>query len=216
MEKLYFDDTTFIWKTKLNLFDNKNEIIKQAKHVIKSHIGNITDGFGYLTTENDKVLDIASCGNQPILDKIIELSTNYCKELYIESNDYNKLNVESWINIVRSENPIQPTYVDRDLGGELRYHAHTKLNKITKSFFPHYTYVYYVQMPDVMNGEDGVLYFKSKNDITYWIKPEEDDLIIMTGDMPHVPNNSPNSTLDRIVIAGNVGFEFIKNFKTII
>jgi hypothetical protein len=216
MEKLYFDDTTFIWKTKLNLFDNKNEIIKQAKHVIKSHIDNITDGFGYLTTENDKVLDIASCGNQPILDKIIELSTNYCKELYIKSNDYNKLNVESWINIVRSENPIQPTYVDRDLGGELRYHVHTKLNKITKSFFPHYTYVYYVQMPDVMNGEDGVLYFKSKNDITYWVKPEEDDLIIMTGDMPHVPNNSPNSTLDRIVIAGNVGFEFIKNFKTII
>jgi hypothetical protein len=216
MEKLYFDDTTFIWKTKLNLFDNKNEIIKQAKHVIKSHIGNITDGFGYLKMENDKVLDRANCEKQPLLDEIIELSTNYCKEIYIESNEYNKLNVESWINIVRSENPIQKTYVDRDLGGELSYHVHTELNKINKSFFPHYTYVYYVQMPDVMNGEDGVLYFKSKNDITYWVKPEEDDLIIMPADMPHLPNNAPNSTLDRIVIAGNVGFEFIKNFKTII
>ena len=31
MEKLYFDDTTFIWKTKLNLIDNKNEIIKATK-----------------------------------------------------------------------------------------------------------------------------------------------------------------------------------------
>lgn len=216
MEKLYFDDTTFIWKTKLNLFDNKNEIIKQAKHVIKSHVGNITDGFGYLKMENDKVLDRANCEKQPLLDEIIELSTNYCKKIYIESSEYNKLNVESWINIVRSENPIQKAYVDRDLGGELSYHVHTELNKISKSFFPHYTYVYYVQMPDVMNGEDGVLYFKSKNDITYWVKPEEDDLIIMPADMPHSPNNAPNSTLDRIVIAGNVGFEFIKNFKTII
>jgi proteasome assembly chaperone (PAC2) family protein len=71
-------------------------------------------------------------------------------------------------------------------------------------------------MPDVMEGDDGILYFKSKNDITYWVKPEEDDLIIMLGDMPHVPNNAPNSTIDRIVLAGNVGFELIKNFKTIL
>ena len=63
---------------------------------------------------------------------------------------------------------------------------------------------------------NGVLYFTSKNSITYWIKPEEEDLIIMPADMPHSPNNAPNSTLDRIVMAGNVGFELIKNFKSII
>jgi hypothetical protein len=216
MEKIWFDDTTFIWKTKLNLFDNKNEIIKQAKRVEKVRYDAIHDGFGYLITEDDKVLDIASCGYQPLLDKIIELSTNYCKEIYIENNKYNKLNAESWINLVRAKNPVQSTYKDRDILGELSYHTHTEINKIFKSFFPHYTYVYYIQMPDVMNGEDGVLYFKSKNDITYWIKPEEDDLIILPADMPHTPNNAPNSTLDRIVLAGNVGFEFLKNFKSII
>lgn len=216
MEKIYFDDTTFIWKTKLNLFDNKNEIIKQAKSVIKSGVDNITDGFGYLITENDKVLEMPDCGKQPILDKIIELSANCCKELYIESNDYNKLNIKTWVNVVRAKNPIQKTYRDREILGELDYHTHTHLAKITKSFFPHYTFVYYIQMPDVMDGDDGILYFKSKNDITYWVKPEEDDLIIMTGDMPHVPNDAPNSTIDRIVLAGNVGFELIKNFKTIL
>ena len=77
MEKIWFDDTTFIWKTKLNLFDNKNEIIKQAKRVEKSRIGTIHDGFGYLITENDKVLDIANCGNQPLLNKIIELKFTF-------------------------------------------------------------------------------------------------------------------------------------------
>jgi hypothetical protein len=216
MEKIYFDDTTFIWKTKLNLFDNKNKIIKQAESVIKSHIGNISDSFGYLKTENDKVLEIKDCGKQPLLDKIFELGTNYCKEIYIENNEYNKLNAESWVNVVRAKNPIQSSYRDRDIRGGLEYHTHTLLSKFHKSFFPHYTYVYYVQMPDVMNGEDGVLYFKSKNDITYWVKPEEDDLIILPADMPHAPNDAPQSTIDRIVLAGNVGFEFIKNFKTII
>lgn len=216
MEKLYFDDTTFIWKTKLNLFDNKIEIIKQANRVIKSHNDNITDGFGYLKMENHKVLNIADCGKQPLLDNIVELSTNYCKELYIKSNRYNQLNVEFWVNVVRSENPIQKIYRDRDNGGELSYHTHTEISEVSKSFFPNYTFVYYIQMPDIMQGEDGVLYFKGNTGKQYWVRPEEDDLIIMTGDMPHSPNNAPNSTLDRIVIAGNVGFEFIKNFKTII
>jgi hypothetical protein len=216
MEKIYFDETTFIWKTKLNLFDNKNEIIKQAKRVIKSDAGNINDGFSYLKMKNDKLLDIADCGKQHLLDKIVESSTDYCKELYTENNEYNTLNVEFWVNVVRAKNPIQKIYKDRDNGGELGYHTHTELSKITKTFFPHYTFVYYIQMPDVMDDEDGVLYFKSTDDITYWIKPEEDDLIIMPGDMPHTPNNAPNSTLDRIVMVGNVGFEFSKDFKTII
>ena len=71
-------------------------------------------------------------------------------------------------------------------------------------------------MPDVMNDEDGVLYFKANNGKEYWIRPEEDDLIIMEGDMPHSPNTAPNSTLDRIVIAGNVGFDYIKKEKSIL
>jgi len=71
-------------------------------------------------------------------------------------------------------------------------------------------------MPDVMNGDDGVLYFLGKNGKEYWIRPEEDDLIIMEGDMPHAPNNASESTLDRIVMAGNVGFDFIKKQKSLI
>jgi hypothetical protein len=38
----------------------------------------------------------------------------------------------------------------------------------------------------------------------------------MEADMPHAPNNAPNSTIDRIVLAGNVGFDFIKKQKSII
>jgi hypothetical protein len=70
-------------------------------------------------------------------------------------------------------------------------------------------------MPNVMNEEDGVLYFKGENGKDYWIRPEEDDLIIMPGNMPHSPNNAPNSIVDRIVLAGNVGFEMVKTKKTL-
>ena len=85
-----------------------------------------------------------------------------------------------------------------------------------KSFVPDYTYVYYIQMPDVMEGEDGVLYFKGSDDKEYWIRPEEDDLIVMEGWMPHSPNNAPKSTIDRVVLAGNVGFDLIKKEKSLV
>jgi hypothetical protein len=71
-------------------------------------------------------------------------------------------------------------------------------------------------MPDVMEEEEGVLYFRGQNKQEYWIRPEEDDLIIMEGWMPHAPNNAPKSTIDRIVIAGNVGFEMIKKEKSLL
>jgi hypothetical protein len=67
-----------------------------------------------------------------------------------------------------------------------------------------------------MYNEDGVLYIMSKSGKEYFIMPEEDDLIIMEADVPHSPNNAPNSTLDRIVMAGNVGFDFIKKEKSLL
>jgi hypothetical protein len=149
------------------------------------------------------------------LDKIIQIGINKCKEIYKEKNiTYNKINMDAWVNKVRSFNPVQIQF--KQLKGVDKYHIHTQINKEIKSFFPHYTWVYYIQMPDVMNGEDGVIYFRGKNKKEYWIRPEEDDLIIMEADMPHAPNNAPNSTIDRIVIAGNVGFDFIKKEKTFI
>jgi hypothetical protein len=216
MEKIYFDDMTYIWKTKLNLYDNKDEILEQAKIVVKSHTYIPNDGYGYIKIDNDVVLNKANCGNQSKLDEIIELSVNYCKEIYIENNEFNRLNMESWVNVVRAKNPVQSSYRDRERRGELSYHVHTDLNKDRDKFIPNYTYVYYIQMPDIMEENDGVLYFKSKNGRVYWVKPEVDDLIIMPADMPHSPNNAPKSTIDRMVLAGNVGFELIKKNKTII
>ena len=120
------------------------------------------------------------------------------------------------MNLVRSNNPVQIQFKHDEMRGVDKYHTHTEINKKNKSFFPHYTYVYYIQMPDTMEGEDGVLYFRGENKKEYWIRPEEDDIIVMEGWMSHAPNNAPNSTIDRIVLAGNVGFENIKKQSSLI
>jgi len=212
MEKIYFDDTTYIWKTKLNRLNDNLVFLKEAYSVIESRPDVKTDGFAYKKEWNENIDFIGEFKIETKLDEIVQIGVNKCKEIYNEKNiTYNKINTDAWVNVVRSQNPVQETYYTDE-----KYHIHTEINKKNKDFIPHYTYVYYIQMPDIMNGEDGVLYFKGKNDKEYWIRPEEDDLIIMEGDMPHAPNNASESTLDRIVMAGNVGFDFIKKQKSLI
>jgi hypothetical protein len=217
MEKIFFDDDTFIWKTKLNLVEDKSKLLKESYELIKSMPKNDTDGYGYKQLWNNNLNFIGDIVVQNSIDKVMQIGINSCKELYDELNTlYNKINTETWINMVRSKDPVQVEFKYDESKSSDRYHIHTEINKQIKSFVPNYTYVYYIQMPDVMDEEDGVLYFKGKNGKEYWIRPEEDELIIMTGDMPHAPNNAPKSTIDRIVIAGNVGFEFIKKEKSLI
>ena len=217
MKKIYFDDTTFIWKTKLNLVKDKPILLKESYELIQSMPETKFDGFAYRKVWNDNINFIGNITVQTALDKIMQIGINSCKELYDEmGTPYNKINADAWVNMVRSKDPVQIQFKHDEIKGVDKYHTHTGINKEMKDFFPHYTYVYYIQMPDVMEGEDGVLYFRGHNKNEYWVRPEEDDLIIMSGDMPHAPNNAPKSTIDRIVLAGNVGFEFIKKDKSLI
>jgi hypothetical protein len=210
MKKIYFDDSTFIWKSKLNLLNDKELILKEAKDVININENrNVYDAYPYIFNDN---FDVKSK-----LDNICQCGINICKSIYKEefNLDFNKINTSTWINVVRSINPIQRAFKRGKLKEVGKYHTHTEINEKAGLFIPTYTYIYYIQMPDVMENEDGVLYFKGKNEKDYWIRPEEDDLIIMPGSIPHVPNNAPKSSVDRVVITGNVGIEFIKKEKSL-
>ena len=208
IEKIYFDKSTFIWKGKLKLSDYKKSILEESLDIINSSDKSRKkiDAYGYL---NNKQVD--SAGNILIenrLDEICQLGINACKQLY--ENEFNKVNTDAWINVVRSKDPVQPKRMNS------KYHTHTDLQLKIDSFYPHYTYVYYIQMPDVMFDEDGVLYIQGMDEIEYWIRPEEDDLIILPGHLPHAISPAFYSTIDRIVMAGNVGFEYVKQNKTLI
>jgi cupin superfamily acireductone dioxygenase involved in methionine salvage len=217
MKKIYFDDDTFIWKTKLNMINHKSEFLKEAHSIIESLPEIKNDGFGYKQEWKNDLNFMGEVDIKTRLDEIIQIAINACKKLYEETNTkYNKINVDTWVNVVRAKNPVQRNFKNKEDENIDKYHTHTDLSVKFKRFKPTYTYVYYIQMPDVMNEEDGVLYFKGKNEKEYWIRPEEDDLIIMPADMPHSPNDAPNSTQDRIVFAGNIGFEMFKKEKSLI
>ena len=215
MEKIYFDDTTFIWKGKLDLSMYKDIILRETNEVIDSLKEVVhTDGFGYKIEWTNDINFNGNFSIQNKLDAVCQYGIDVCKDIYLEqfNKEFNKVNTDAWVNVVRSKEPVQENFYDK----KQKYHTHTEINKKNKSFVPDYTYVYYIQMPDVMEGEDGVLYFKGKDNIEYWIRPEEDDIIVMEGWMPHAPNNAPNSTIDRVVLAGNVGFDFIKKEKSLL
>jgi hypothetical protein len=71
-------------------------------------------------------------------------------------------------------------------------------------------------MPNNLTGDDGVLYLEDIDGKVYSYMPENGDCIIMDGDLPHVPNYAPNSTVDRIVLGGNVKLDTIKTEKTLL
>jgi hypothetical protein len=213
MEKIYYDDSTYIWKTKLKLSDYKEKALKEALDVIADK-PRIVDSYTYIYTKVfDKTVDFLSLETQSVFEKICNIGTSLCQEIYNQENiPYNNILLSSWVNVVRGKDPVQPAFTKE---GNDRYHTHTDINEKAGMFEPKYTFVYYIQMPEIMNNDDGILYFLGKNNKEHQIIPEEDDLIIMAGDVPHFPNNAPNAILDRYVLAGNIGFDHVKKNKTL-
>ena len=201
MEKTYFDKNTFIWKTKLNFLDYKNDILKEVNSRIDSEPNNITDAFElkYQTTKykNKKLF-------KNKIDDCINVCIDKCIELH--KSKYNDILLGSWINVIRSKNPKQSELM----------HRHDIISIKLGTFIPDYTFVYYVQMPNNLINNDGLLLIEGENKKMYKVLPEEDDLIIMFGDLPHAPQLSLNSTKDRIVLAGNIKFEYNKKNKTLL
>lgn len=213
IEKLKFGKNTIIYRKKLfDIIPHKDSILKKCYDVIASLPDVKTDGYGYIMETNEFEFD----GKVEItndLDKIVQMGIDTCKEIYTEiGNDYNSIQTDGWVNVVRAKNPIQMNFKEN----MSKYHTHTEINKINGDFSPTFTYVYYVQMPDNLEGEDGVLYFLDDENNEHYILPEEGDLIIMGGEIPHAPNHALKSSRDRIVFAGNVGLRFIKKTKSLI
>lgn len=205
MEKIFFDEKTYVWKTKLKLKEYKNILLDEAIKIIESNTDqNVNDSYSYKNNLNfNETIKI-----EQELDSILQHGIDYCKTLY--SENFNIINTNSWVNRVRCKNPTQPSF---NQNNDVMFHNHFEIHK---SFNVDYTYVYYIQMPNNLKDNDGVLYIEGINGKIHQILPEEDDLIIMKGDLPHAPALAYNSTIDRIVFAGNVGFDFVKKNKTFI
>lgn len=215
--EIKFSDTISIWKSTYSFEDKKNLVEFCETHVKDVGENNPdslrTNAFSYSTIFKEvKTTFEYECNNE--LDRVIQFGINECINLFRKTNDYEfvKLNFTSWINLVKI-NPVQQIYTEN---GELIFHKHTEISKRLGQFKPLYTFVIYIQMPNNLKGDDGVLFFKDYDETLFKYLPKEGDCIIMNGDVDHVPNHALNSTVDRIVIAGNVLLEKIKDKTSLI
>lgn len=147
------------------------------------------------------------------LKDIIDFGVTCCEELAIKDKlIYNDIWVDIWINRIKHKDAYQKVTTNIE---DANYHIHTDLSKEYQKFIPNYTFVYYVQMPNNLSGNEGALLVKNTKNDVYIYHPKETDFIIMKANTPHSPMASSNSTIDRLVVAGNIGFLNIKKEKSL-
>lgn len=97
--------------------------------------------------------------------------------------------MSNWVYIVGKE----------DKGGPV-YHNHLSMEDLNT--VGQWSFVYYTSMPDILEGDDGVIYFKNDNGEEYNILPKPGDLLIFPAELWHLPKVNPKSNEKRRVLAG--------------
>lgn len=210
IKEIKFSSTLSIWKSEFDI-TNKDRLILECENLIKSKPKVNTDGYAYYinnSLEYNNVIDIEIINE---LDKVLYSGIKSCINIHKEI--FNEIKIDSWVNVVRAKNPVQKNY---KTDGELVFHNHVDLNVLNKLPPPLYTFVCYIQMPNNLINDDGVLFMQDTDKKIYSILPNEGDILIMKGDLPHVPNYALNSSLDRIVLAGSIRMDFSKLNKSLI
>jgi len=102
-----------------------------------------------------------------------------------------------WIYISGNDNPYAP------------WHKHHWVAEV-EGIEPHWTYVFYVEMPETLEGSDGRLYFRQDHDLEkeYWILPKENTFLFFPSLLDHKPEIAPKAAKKRIVMAGNYWFDY--------
>ena len=100
-----------------------------------------------------------------------------------------------------------------------RFHTHAFSSTLKKDL--DWTFVYYVQIPDIVNDNEGKLFFKTTNGAEFEYVPEEGDLLLFSANLLHKPEINPNSIKERIVYAGSFvlldyEYDYNKNKKVMI
>ena len=91
------------------------------------------------------------------------------------------------------------------------FHVHTSAinfpdTRVNAPILTDWTYCFYLQVPNDLQGNEGSLLLKDIDGKVYAIKPEEGDFIFFKGDVEHKPNLAPNSEGTRIAICSNISF----------
>ena len=128
----------------------------------------------------------------PELDVILDRAVSLCKDLYNEKTI--GYLIHSWIAISRNDR------------GTTLWHKHINFASPNNFIKTDYTFTYYLQMPDNLYGDDGMILFKTNDGQIHKFLPEENDMFIFPPDLEHVVGWNRESTKDRVVVASNITF----------
>ena len=104
------------------------------------------------------------------------------------------------------------TYISDNTNQYSGYHIHTFNEYIFQK--NDYTWVFYIQIPENLIGDDGKILFQTEDNVEHKILPENGDLFFFPTDLPHRPEINKNSEKPRIVLAGNFALlDFNKKIK---
>ena len=201
MENIILNGETILYKTTYISDTNQDTLIRILENEIEK-----------LPLVKNEAFSI-SLKTEGVSD-IIEFGVKCCTELFKNNGlVYNEIWADIWINRIKNEAICQKVVTNPE---DALYHMHTELSNDLKKFIPNYTFVYYVQMPDNLKEKEGALLIKNSKGDVYTYHPKEFDFIIMNADVPHSPMAAPNSTKDRLVVAGNIGFLNAKTERSIL
>lgn len=203
IEKITLSPTLSMWKTS-SYTSNKLKALSECDSIIKKFPSVKNDSYPHYMNNDLDYNNFISSTEKSELEIIVKNGIKSC--VYLYNKPFIKIKTNTWINIVRSINPVQKKFSIKRNKELLAFHRHTEINLLNKLPLPNYTFIFYIQMPNNLKDDDGVLFLKDNQEQIYSFLPKEGDLIIINGDTLHVPNYSFNSDKDRIVLGGNVHF----------
>ena len=100
-------------------------------------------------------------------------------------------------------------YVSNKNNNWSRFHTHTFSDTLKTDI--DWSFVYYAQMPDNLNEQEGKILFKTNEGIEVSYLPQVGDLILFPANLLHKPELNRSSDIERIVYAG--GFTILDYTK---
>lgn len=110
-------------------------------------------------------------------------------------------------------------YINDNATKDVFFHEHSQ-NKDISILKNEWVYTFYAQMPNNLTGDDGYLLFKTEDGLIHKILPIEGEVVLFPANLLHRPELSPNTTKERIVLAGvysavDMEKSYLKSNKTI-
>lgn len=181
---------------------------KYTLYKIKYNGSHSKDSFLERTKENESLYFYRSYKTENSLDIYIE-----CDEFNsVDNQVYKFLNTELNYNIDRVAKSSWVYIQDSEFKMHWM-HTHEHLESSNRTDLKtQWTFVHYIQIPSNMKEGDGNIIFKSEDKKLHTFIPEENDIFIFSGELPHLVMPSQSGAIDRVVYASNLNLDF--NCKT--